>query len=659
MIEQSPRGSLPQSPLFRGLSPPQVEAIVESFERRVFAPRDLIVREGEAGDCIYLVESGLVEVTLGSRADGGAVLSRLGPGEAFGEMAVLTGEPRAAAVRAAAPTTVRIVPRDEFLRLAVQHPVLLFNLSRVLVGRLSRINRAVARVKECEVIAIVGQAPSIVGSLVATNLAAALTIATRRRALLVDVAPERASHLPGREQVPQLAGLWSRSTRELNVPALRFGPARFKAVSLPADGGLLRAILPLTLGEAVSWMRKSADFVILNLAGESTPDVQIALSQADRVYFLVTSSQLASGTKTDLAEVLLTSPQVDRSRVFPVVLSGDNTSLVEVRRRTRAALGLELRAIVPGQVQLLRDAAREQSPMVVHAPHLAFSRTVTWLARDAARLKVGIALGSGGARGFAHVGVFRRLSELGVPHDFITGSSMGAIIGAPAAMGMTIDQGEEVMNRLHQKFTSLMRPTFSLMTSLLSPKGVEETFRELVGDATFEELPTPFAAIAADLESARVVVLREGEVAPAIQASSAIPLIWPPVVIGNYRLVDGGVLNPVPTQSVRDLGADVVIAVDLSGRAADEESPTGPRLGRQPNVVQNLMRCHDIMTADRAAHDCLLADLVIRPRFDQLTWKEFGKADLYAKIGYQAAYEATTGLRQLLPWLDGDRGDVS
>jgi NTE family protein len=654
MIEPVRSTSLLQAPLFRGVMPTQVEGFLERFDRRAFGTGEVIVREGERGDCLYIVESGMVEVFLGPGTARDAVLSQLGPGDAFGEMALLTGEPRSAAVRAVAPTTVCLVPREEFLRLAVQFPVLLFNLSRVLVGRLSRVNRAAARVREAEVVAIVGQVPPVLGSLLATNLAAALTMMTRRRALLVDVAPDRASHLPGREDVPDLADVWTRSSRALAVPPLRFETARFKAVSLPSEGGLLRAVQPLTVAEAVTWMRKAADFVVLNLTAEHPDALHVSLSQVDRVYLLATTSQLAAASRSAVARAVLEQSEFIRARTYPVILSGEGASLVEVRRRTVDHLGLKARAILPGQVQILRDAAREPAPLVVRAPYLAFSRTVRWLARDVGRLKVGLALGAGGARGFAHVGVFRRLSELGVPHDVVTGTSMGAIIGAPAGLGMTIEQGEEVMLRLHQKFTSLMRPTLSVMTSLLSPKGVEETFRELVGDATFEELPVPFAAVAADLETARPVVLRDGPVARAIQASSAIPLIWPPVVIGNARLVDGGVLNPVPTQAARDLGADIVIGVDLSGRSVQEDVPTGPLLRRQPNIFQNLLRCHDIMMADRAAQDCLLADLVIRPRFEKLSWKEFDRAELYAAAGYAAAADATASLRRLLPWLGAE-----
>jgi NTE family protein len=653
MIEESvpPASPLAQTRLLRGVPPAQVAELIGRFKTERYAPRDFIVREAERGDSLFIVESGMVEVVVRSNDGSDSVLSRLGPGETFGEMALLTGEPRSAAVRAMAPTVVRVVPRDEFLDIAVRYPVLLFNLSRVLVGRLSQASRVAAHARQPEVVAIVGDVPPVLGSLIATNLAAALSTTTHRRVLLVDVATQHASRLPGREQCPALAGLWSKSEGELSVPPLRFGASRFKAVSLPEDGGLLRAIRPLSLIEAGAWMRSVADFVVVNLVPESVSDLQLILSQADQVYVLVTANQLAAQRGRErLAAALSACPVADR--VYPVVLSDDGASLVDARERTRMALGRPARVVLPGQVQLLRDASREPAPMVIQASHLAFSRTMRWLARDTAHLKVGLALGAGGARGFAHVGVFRFLEQFGIPNDYIAGTSMGSVIGAPRALGMDIQQGEEVMRRLHEKFTNLLRPTMSLMTSLLSPKGTEETFRELVGDATFEELPVPFAAVAADLETAKPIVLRRGSVAQAIRASSAIPMVWPPVEIGPYRLVDGGVLNPVPTQPVRDLGADIVIAVDLSGRAAHDETPTGPQLKRQPNIFQNLLRCHDIMMADRAVRDCLLADVVIRPRFATVGWKHFDKADDYAAAGYAAASEAAPALRKLLPWLD-------
>jgi NTE family protein len=190
-----------------------------------------------------------------------------------------------------------------------------------------------------------------------------------------------------------------------------------------------------------------------------------------------------------------------------------------------------------------------------------------------------------------------------------------------------------------------------MLQGLFSPEAVEATYRELVGDATFEELPVPFAVVAADLETSRPIVFTRGPLADALRASSSIPGVWPPKVIGKMRLVDGAVLNPVPTQPVRDLGADVVVAVDLSAKS---EAPQSER-SNQPNMLQTLLRCVDIMTAERAVRDCLLADVVIRPSFEITGWKSFDQADAYADAGYAAAEQMLPALQKLLPWLDRSR----
>ena len=172
------------SPLFRGISAESVSHIVQLFDRTVCPPNTVIVREGDPGDSLFIIEAGLVEVFLQSATGETTVISRLGPGEAFGEMSVLTGEPRSAGVRTVAATTVRIVPRERFLQAASETPLLLFNLSRVLVGRLTRANRAATDVKGSEVIAIIGRLPPLIGSLIATNVAAAVSATTRQRVRL-------------------------------------------------------------------------------------------------------------------------------------------------------------------------------------------------------------------------------------------------------------------------------------------------------------------------------------------------------------------------------------------------------------------------------------------------------------------------------------------
>lgn len=648
-----PSAALLASPLLRGIPPARLGAIAELFERKSYPAQTPIVREGDPGDALYIVESGLVEIFMLSATGAITVVSRLGSGEAFGEMSVLTGEPRSASVRTVGETVVRVIPRDRFLQAAAETPILLFNLSRVLVTRLNSANQAAASVRTPEIVAIIGRVPPLVGSLVATNLAAALSWTTRQRVMLVDRPGDQASWLPGRDRMPPLAELWSRSGGRMRVPALQFGASRFMAVSMPEDGSLLDATGPLSLSEALGWFRQNARYTVLNLAGAPRSHLAAILPFLDRNYLLITTAQLSTSFADEVVSAFAAQRSDVREHSFPVVLSDEGLSLPAVRARSVERLGVPPRVILPGPAQILRDAARHRPPLAVEARHLSFSRAMYWLARDVARLKVGVALGAGGARGFAHVGALQFFEEHDIPNDYLAGTSMGSVIGAPRALGMDIAQGREIMLRLHQKFTNLLQPHWALMTSLFAAKGVEDTYRELVGNATFEELAVPFTVVAADLETARPVAFTQGSVADALRASSSIPGVWPPKVIGKMRLVDGAALNPVPTQPVRDLGADIVIAVDLSATGDPMVGEGGPL--RQTNVVQDVLRCINIMTAERAVRDCLLADVVIRPVFAVTGWKHFDKADVYAEAGYKAATEALPALRKLLPWLEHGR----
>ncbi|MCC7371913.1 MAG: patatin-like phospholipase family protein [Chloroflexi bacterium] len=645
---------LGSSRLFRGIPRETVDQIVGPFQRHGVRPDTVIVREGEAGDSLFIIETGLVEVFLQSATGETTVLARLGAGETFGEMSVLTGEPRSANVRAIAPTVVRLANREAFLQAAATTPLLLFNLSRILVDRLQRTTHSRAARPGAQVIAIIGRMPPLIGSLVATNVAAALSHTTRKRVLLIDRPPEQASSLPGRERSPALSDIWTHGAERLRVPALQFGTARFMALNLPPDAGLLRAIQPLALSEALGWFRQNAAYTVLNLVGEDRRDVLSIMAQLDRIYLLATTAQLGTTYADELVSAFSALRRDVREQSFPVLLSDEGLSLAAVRARSVERLGVPARVILPGPAQILREAARQLPPLAINARHLSFSRAMHWMARDIAGLKVGLALGSGGARGFAHVGALRFLEEHDIPNDYLAGCSMGSVIGAPRALGMDVVQGQETMRMLHQKFTNLLQPRWGMgmMQALFKPEAVESTYRELVGDATFEELPVPFAVVAADLETARPIVFTQGPLADALRASSSIPGVWPPKEIGKMRLVDGAVLNPVPTQAVRDLGADIVIAVDLSNRDAGGAA----EVQKQSNLLQNLMRCIDIMTADRAVRDCLLADVVIRPKFEITGWKAFEHADAYAEAGYVAAREMFSSLQKLLPWLDRSPG---
>lgn len=179
------------------------------------------------------------------------------------------------------------------------------------------------------------------------------------------------------------------------------------------------------------------------------------------------------------------------------------------------------------------------------------------------KAKVGLALSSGGARGSAHVGVLRVLEEAGIKLDAIAGASMGAEIGGAYAAGVPLTRLADMWQS-----TSLARVAKSLLPTLpwsgwSSGNAIRRDLRDLIGDHLIEELPIPFAAVATDLESGLPVSLTQGSLVEAIRASLSVPGLFTPVWLQGHLCIDGGVSNPLPVDTARSLGADIVIAVDV------------------------------------------------------------------------------------------------
>ncbi|MEP0354948.1 MAG: patatin-like phospholipase family protein [Paraglaciecola sp.] len=178
-------------------------------------------------------------------------------------------------------------------------------------------------------------------------------------------------------------------------------------------------------------------------------------------------------------------------------------------------------------------------------------------------MKIGLALGSGAARGWSHIGVIQALEEMGIKIDIVTGCSIGSYVGASYASGKLSELAEWVESLTEWQVFALMGVGFH-KGGLMSGQKVFTALEEDFTCETFEQLNKPFAAVATDLYSGREVNFMSGSVVSAVRASCSIPGLFPPTLHGNRWLVDGGVVNPVPVNMCRMLGADFVIAVNLS-----------------------------------------------------------------------------------------------
>lgn len=255
------------------------------------------------------------------------------------------------------------------------------------------------------------------------------------------------------------------------------------------------------------------------------------------------------------------------------------------------------------------------------------------------RKKLGLALSGGGARGFAHLGVLRVLERNDIPIDFIAGTSAGSFVGGAVASGLTADD----IARLGADISWFSVAGLSYSTrGLLSNGGIAKFVDKHFPTKRFEHLKTPFAAVSCDIETGDEVVLKDkGEVAAAIRASCAVPGVFTPVRIDGRQLVDGGVVSPVPVNAVREMGADIVIAVDLLACGATYRGTPLTALGMVFQSAMMLLRAASLGQHYRA-------DAVIVPPIAHIRPDEMRKRDELIRLGEEAAIEKMTEIRSLL-----------
>ena len=302
--------------------------------------------------------------------------------------------------------------------------------------------------------------------------------------------------------------------------------------------------------------------------------------------------------------------------------------------------------------------------------------------------KIGLALGSGSARGWAHIGVIRALTEAGIHIDCIAGTSIGAVVGAVHASG-NIDTLEDVVLEMDWKKIVYFFDVVLPKSGLIDGNKVADFIRSCVEESNIEDLPLPFSAVSTDLATGNEVVIQEGDIIEAVRASISVPGIFTPVRKDNMSLVDGGLVNPVPVSVVREMGADFVIAVDLNHdiiakkgftqisipdssirhsekeggqNSVETKSTIFEALNRRirtvavpaltqvrqwlardplPNIFEVLMTSINIMetqiTTSRLKTDP--PDLLIRPNLGHLRFLEFNRAEEAIAEGYKEGCE--------------------
>jgi NTE family protein len=567
-MKASARDNLPLArvPLFRGLEDSTRDEIFSCMRSRHYAAGELICRQGDPSDSLFLLRSGVAQAFLTSlTGSSSTTIARLRPGDVIGEVGVVANLPRSASVIARSEVVAFELMSDEVATLLTRHPRLLANITQVIGGRLAKMNADLHGYRQGEIVAV------IVGERFERAVTRAINLARLASAQPFASVNLLSKRVDGMEE----------ATSGGDTPA-SIAKAMERLDELSATHTTV-AIAATSRDEGITLLLEHADRVVAVLADDEA----------------VTFATRLRGSLQD-AELVLVSEKMQDPRV-------PADSYRVVRRCTLDLTGAD----------------------------------VAWLGRHLSRTKLGLALGAGGAKCFAHAAVVQVLQSAGYSIDYVAGSSMGAVVAVWLALGMS---GAEIEALLREQFAP-EAVVNSIFRKGATGDGLEvfaRIFRETTDDRAFTDLAVPAIVMTANLTDRCPAPINTGPLWQALMAALAVPGLYPPQVRGNQRLVDAVSLTPVPLGSVIEAGADITIAVNLLGREMLPEWPYDcgdlpiPKLapGQTRDTVVEVL---ELAQLDASARQTARADVPITPVFGPGTWRHMHLGSLFFAAGQEAA----------------------
>lgn len=561
-----------------------------------YATGEQILTKGDISSEVHIILDGQVRVYIEQERK--VQLALLEHGQFFGEMSCLTGDPISANVEAVTLVNTISVNRQGMMLLIDENAQFRMQIIESMVGRIQNSNTRVLEEHQKNLLLIQHheqEGQERYGELIGES--------APMQQLLHEVAIAAKSTSP-------LLIIGEPGTENVTVAReIHHASAKSHYPFIIVDG----ADLDLVQWESKVQLADGGTIVVEHADCLPFDFVQDMLTRAQQVRVILT------------AEGILSLPNVAVITVPPLRERVEDIPLLAKYFAVRAGATDEETAIAPDAMRLislypfltknteeLRDLIHSayllSEGRTIHGNHLRFGRNK----KPGERPTIGLALGSGSARGTAHLGVLRVLEEEKIPIDFIAGSSAGALIGGTYAAGVSIDDSIKIMSGM--KWGQFLRPTFPRY-SFAQNTGMVKLIEGHIGAHNIEDLPIPFAAVAADLSTGEAHIMNSGSLAHAICASTAIPSVIRPVQYQGKTLVDGAVVHPVPAALVKSMGADIVIAVNVSVEKFAK--------GSARHFVDSLLNTIDMMSTKMVKEELQLADVVLHPDFgmNQITFQ--------------------------------------
>jgi NTE family protein len=627
--------SLREISLFSDFPERALSGLAARCVERTFRKGDVLWHAGDDATELLVLLSGELEV-WGTGSDGARLLlGHVGPGECVGEMGVMLDERRSATVVCSRPTRALALGRTDFRGAVRTEAGTLVRLTELLSRRAMSAARGQATTRATSVAGVVAD-PGVPGaSLVAAAVADLVAAVPGCNSLLVRIGP---------------AGI--RSYGHL-ADAVVTRPGRSSVLDVRLDQTLSGERLAEVVGNILAGVGDLYRAMVVDLpAGPAAEGA--AAAACDDVVHVISSARARSG-----AEAAGSPPEPD----------GSGPRLLRVLNRYgddhRPPPANACEPFVLPDDPALRAWRRDGSAFPLGGSQSPAGRVLQRLTRKLLGATVGLALGGGAAFGIAHVGVLMALEEAGIPVDLVAGTSMGSIVALGYAAGLTPREMVAIAGRIGNVPTTLSVIDPSITgTGLLGGRRLVAIFSPLLPVRTFEELVRPCRVVAMDLETGQRVDIGTGRLDAAFRASCSIPIVFAPVRRGPQTLVDGGMLDPVPVDTARDMGADIVTAVNVVPKLEPGVSTVISRAFKRvnrfnplsylggsrdlPDIVDVLMNSLQVMQYELGNFKALSADVLVNVDMADFTWIEFYRALEIIERGHQAGERAVPKIRAAL-----------
>ncbi|MBJ6723651.1 cyclic nucleotide-binding and patatin-like phospholipase domain-containing protein [Geomesophilobacter sediminis] len=603
---------------------------------RVRSPKGTVLcRAGERGDTLFVIASGLVRVSV---QEGGTetLLAELKRGDFFGEYALLTGEPRKATAKAVLDVELFVLRKEDFETLLYNQPKVAYHVSRIVSSRNLTGATQRERIPPPCYFSIIPSNDGLGCSSFVIRLAQVAACETRQRTLVVDF-PASGGELVrelGGERIPcpdsRLIEEFSREITRRQVGDAWYGTADGVTVfQLPGeDRRLLLTDLSTSLSALLELLKHTFSLVLLVLPPELTPVSRRVLQLSEGVLYLISNRPEELGAVEEkLARIReIIEPHTVQLKIGTShVQAGKGLFRSEIRQRLNL-----------GEMPQVWWSTQEEKR----------DRVVCALAREICRRRVGVVLGSGASRGWAHLGVLRALERNGIPIDLIAGCSIGALIGSLYAKTGSADAAIDLCLSYFSTLRQVKRNIFDYCITgggVLKGHRILTVLQEMLDGADFFDLKVPLSVIAVDMATGRQVVLDEGSVSQAVRASISSPGIFRPYLMQGTWYTDGALVNPLPVDVIINKGANFVLASVVEKGVAEEWPGDG-----SPSLLNTLARSFSIMfartTRDRAGG----ADVTIYPEVAGYSWGDFYQGKELIQKGEEATLKRMDEIERLI-----------